>query len=72
MGMRRDAIRILLRIAFRNLLASRVRTTIIGLIVLGGAFKERSGGRVMGGSRSTRDSPRVRRDGFSPVPGRRG
>jgi ABC-type lipoprotein release transport system permease subunit len=35
---RRDAIRVLLRIAFRNLLASKVRTAIIGLIVLGGSF----------------------------------
>jgi ABC-type lipoprotein release transport system permease subunit len=35
---RRDAVRILLRIAFRNLLASRVRTAIIGLIVLVGAL----------------------------------
>jgi ABC-type lipoprotein release transport system permease subunit len=38
MGARRDAIRVLLRIAFRNLLASKVRTAIIGLIVLGGSF----------------------------------
>ncbi|BDG04086.1 ABC transporter permease [Anaeromyxobacter oryzae] len=38
MGARRDAIRILLRIAFRNLVAGRVRTAIIGAIVLGGSF----------------------------------
>jgi ABC-type lipoprotein release transport system permease subunit len=38
MGSGRDAIRILLRIAFRNLTASRVRTTIIGLIVLVGSL----------------------------------
>lgn len=35
---RGDAIRILLRIAFRNLFASKVRTAIIGAIVLGGSF----------------------------------
>ena len=33
-----DALRILLRIAFRNLVASRVRTVIIGLIVLVGSL----------------------------------
>ncbi len=33
-----DATRVLLRIAFRNLVASRVRTVIIGLIVLVGAL----------------------------------
>jgi ABC-type lipoprotein release transport system permease subunit len=33
-----DAVRILLRIAFRNLVASRVRTIIIGLIVLTGSL----------------------------------
>lgn len=33
-----DAVRILLRIAFRNLVASRVRTVIIGLIVLVGSL----------------------------------
>ncbi len=38
MGQRLDAVRILLRIAFRNLLASRVRTVIIGLIVLTGSL----------------------------------
>jgi len=38
MGARRDALRILVRIALRNLLASRVRTTIIGLIVLVGSL----------------------------------
>jgi ABC-type lipoprotein release transport system permease subunit len=38
MGSRRDAIRMLVRIAFRNLAASRVRTTIIGLIVLLGSL----------------------------------
>ncbi|ACL67398.1 protein of unknown function DUF214 [Anaeromyxobacter dehalogenans 2CP-1] len=35
---RRDALLVLLRIAFRNLAASKVRTSIIGAIVLGGAF----------------------------------
>jgi ABC-type lipoprotein release transport system permease subunit len=38
MSARLDATRVLLRIAFRNLLASRVRTVIIGLIVLVGAL----------------------------------
>jgi ABC-type lipoprotein release transport system permease subunit len=38
MGQRRDAVRILLRIALRNLVASRVRTVIIGLIVLVGSL----------------------------------
>ena len=38
MGSSRDAFRILLRIAFRNLSASRVRTIIIGLIVLTGSL----------------------------------
>jgi len=38
MGQRLDAVRILLRIAFRNLVASRVRTVIIGLIVLVGSL----------------------------------
>ena len=38
MGSSRDAFRILLRIAFRNLSASRVRTLIIGLIVLTGSL----------------------------------
>lgn len=38
MGQRLDAVRILLRIAFRNLVASRVRTVIIGLIVLTGSL----------------------------------
>jgi ABC-type lipoprotein release transport system permease subunit len=38
MGSRRDAVRILIRIAFRNLVASRVRTVIIGLIVLIGSL----------------------------------
>ncbi|HTN52848.1 MAG TPA: ABC transporter permease [Anaeromyxobacter sp.] len=38
MGSGRDAIRILFRIAFRNLAASRVRTVIIGLIVLTGSL----------------------------------
>jgi ABC-type lipoprotein release transport system permease subunit len=38
MANRRDAVRILLRIAFRNLVASRVRTVIIGLIVLVGSL----------------------------------
>jgi ABC-type lipoprotein release transport system permease subunit len=33
-----DALRVLLRIAFRNLVASRVRTIIIGLIVLTGSL----------------------------------
>ena len=37
-GARRDAVRVLVRIAFRNLLASRVRTVIIGLIVLIGSL----------------------------------
>jgi ABC-type lipoprotein release transport system permease subunit len=35
---RRDAIRILLRIAFRNLLASPVRTSILGAIILVGSL----------------------------------
>ncbi len=38
MSARLDATRVLLRIAFRNLVASRVRTVIIGLIVLVGAL----------------------------------
>jgi ABC-type lipoprotein release transport system permease subunit len=38
MSARLDATRVLLRIAFRNLVASRVRTTIIGMIVLVGAL----------------------------------
>jgi ABC-type lipoprotein release transport system permease subunit len=38
MTARLDATRVLLRIAFRNLVASRVRTVIIGLIVLVGAL----------------------------------
>ncbi|WP_242393978.1 ABC transporter permease [Anaeromyxobacter oryzisoli] len=38
MSARTDALRVLLRIAFRNLAAARVRTAIIGAIVLGGAF----------------------------------
>ncbi|HET6437437.1 MAG TPA: FtsX-like permease family protein [Anaeromyxobacter sp.] len=38
MGSRGDAIRVLFRIAFRNLAASRVRTAIIGGIVLLGAL----------------------------------
>ncbi|HET9553683.1 MAG TPA: ABC transporter permease [Anaeromyxobacteraceae bacterium] len=38
MRARLDALRVLLRIAFRNLVASRVRTVIIGLIVLVGAL----------------------------------
>lgn len=38
MSSRRDAVRILLRIAFRNLLASPVRTGIIGAIVLVGSL----------------------------------
>ncbi len=38
MRARLDATRVLLRIAFRNLVASRVRTVIIGLIVLVGAL----------------------------------
>ncbi len=38
MSARRDALRILLRIAFRNLRASKVRTAIIGAIVAGGAL----------------------------------
>lgn len=38
MGHRRDAVQVLLRIAFRNLVASRVRTVIIGLIVLVGSL----------------------------------
>ncbi len=35
---RRDAVRVLLRIAFRNLLASPVRTGILGAIILVGAL----------------------------------
>ena len=38
MSARRDAIRVLLRIALRNLLASRVRTTILGSIILAGSL----------------------------------
>jgi ABC-type lipoprotein release transport system permease subunit len=38
MSAKLDATRVLLRIAFRNLVASRVRTVIIGLIVLVGAL----------------------------------
>lgn len=38
MPSRGDALRMLLRIAFRNLAAGRVRTAIIGAIVLGGSF----------------------------------
>jgi ABC-type lipoprotein release transport system permease subunit len=38
MSARLDATRVLLRIAFRNLVASRVRTIIIGLIVLVGSL----------------------------------
>jgi ABC-type lipoprotein release transport system permease subunit len=38
MSDRRDAVRILLRIAFRNLLASKVRTAILGLIILVGSL----------------------------------
>ena len=38
MGQRLETLRVLLRIAFRNLVASRVRTVIIGLIVLVGSL----------------------------------
>jgi len=38
MSTRRDAVRILLRIAFRNLLASPVRTAILGAIILVGSL----------------------------------
>jgi ABC-type lipoprotein release transport system permease subunit len=38
MRARLDALRVILRIAFRNLVASRVRTVIIGLIVLVGSL----------------------------------
>ena len=38
MSARRDAIRVLLRIAFRNLLASPVRSSILGAIILLGSF----------------------------------
>jgi ABC-type lipoprotein release transport system permease subunit len=38
MGARRDALRVLLRIAFRNLTASPVRTAILGAIVLVGSL----------------------------------
>ncbi len=38
MSARRDAVRVLLRIAFRNLAASRVRTIILGAIVLVGSL----------------------------------
>lgn len=43
-----DGIRMLLRIAFRNLLASRVRTVIIGAIVLGGSLLVVLGASLMG------------------------
>ncbi len=38
MGARRDFLRVLFRIAFRNLLASKVRTGILGAIVLAGSL----------------------------------
>ena len=38
MNDRRDAVRVLLRIAFRNLLASPVRTGILGAIILVGSL----------------------------------
>ncbi len=47
MTSRADAARVLFRIAFRNLVASRVRTIIIGLIVLVGALVVVVGASIM-------------------------
>jgi len=47
MHQRLDTLRILLRIAFRNLVASRVRTVILGLIVLVGSLIVVVGASVM-------------------------
>lgn len=47
MSQRLDALRVLLRIAFRNLVASRVRTVIVGLIVLVGSLIVVVGASVM-------------------------
>jgi ABC-type lipoprotein release transport system permease subunit len=47
MSQRRDALRVLVRIAFRNLAASRARTVILGLIVLVGSLIVVVGASVM-------------------------
>lgn len=47
MSQRLDTLRVLLRIAFRNLVASRVRTVILGLIVLIGSLIVVVGASVM-------------------------